>query len=199
MIIILSGGIIEDEGDGQAHWRSTTYDEGDAFGTLGGRDRAEAAAFLAQKYPHAYLVTTSRRLDGALTTQANVYAAELQALGVAPERIIKEERSTTTGTAVEQAVQLAQEKGWKHILFLSSEYHLLRIEAFYTQTRSNIVADFVSSESILVPRDPAFAEMFERVKRSPEYKKRLLTEAQGIEAIRAGTYRSAPLEDKLER
>jgi hypothetical protein len=30
------------------HWRTTTYEDSDAFGILGGRDRVEAAAVLAK-------------------------------------------------------------------------------------------------------------------------------------------------------
>lgn len=198
-IVVLSGGIVPITKDGQTHWRSTTYEEGDAFGPLGGRDRVEAAALLAKKYPGAYLVTNSHRLGRVAPSLAQVYAEELRALGVGEERIVQEERSSTTGTAVAASLEIAQEKGWKHLLFVSTGFHIPRVEAFYTQMKSNIGATFVSSEQILTEADPTFADYFEKVKNSPEYQKRLAAEARGIEAIRAGVYNAALAEDKQER
>lgn len=195
-IVIFSAGVMPLELGG---WRTTTYDESDAFGTLGGRDRVEAATLLAKQYPHAYLVTTSHNLDRATPSLAQVYADELCALGVAPERIVQEERSSTTGSVVATTSQLAREKGWKQLLLLSSEFHLARIKAFYEQTKSDINVTIVSSESVLIPNDPVFAVQFEKVKKTPAYQNRLAAEARGIAAIKSGTYRSAPIEDKKER
>lgn len=184
-IIIFPGGVVLLP-DGSS--RSTTYEEGDAFGTLGGRDRVEAAAVLAEKFPGAYLVTTSA-----------VYAAELAMLGVAQERILEGGNSSNTQAGVSVALSLAQEKGWKHMLFVSSGFHGPRIEAFYEQAKSPVAATFVSSESVLAPKDPAFAEYFEKAKKSTDYQKRLSAEEQGLEAIKKGTYRPAPTEDKNEQ
>ena len=184
-IIIFSAGIMPLPGGG---WRSTTYEESDAFGTLGGRDRVEAAALLAKKYPTAYFITTSP-----------VYTTELAALGVVRERILEGENSSNTQTGVSAALDFAQRKGWKQILLLSSGYHLPRIEAFYEQTRSDIKATAISSESVLAQNDSAFAEYFEKVEKSSDYQKRLAAEEQGLEAIKNGTYRPAPIEDKKER
>jgi uncharacterized SAM-binding protein YcdF (DUF218 family) len=195
-VIIFSAGVMP-LGDGA--WRTTTYDDGDAFGTLGGRDRVEAAALLAKKYPSAYLVTTSHNLDRATPSLAQVYADELRGLGIADERIVQEERPSTTQTVVTTVLQLAQEKGWEHLLLLSNEYHLPRIRAFLAQTKSDREAATVSSESILIEHDPAFAEYFEKIKKSPAYQKRLMSEAHGIQALQTGGYHSAPIEDKKER
>lgn len=197
-IIIFSGGVLSYEEDGQTCWRSTTYDEGDAFGTLGGRDRVEAAALLAKQYPDATLVTTCKRMDGVLPTLASTYADELHSLGIPDERILKEEVSVNTGTSVQQVLKMAQERGWKNLLLLSSGFQIPRVEAFYEEMRSDIKATTISSESVL-QHDPAFVEHFERVKETPAYQTRLAAEARGIEAIRSGTYRPAPIEDKQER
>ncbi len=195
-IIIFSAGVMP---LGAGGWRTTTYDDKDAFGTLGGRDRVEAAVLLAKKYPNIYLVTTSHNLDRATPSLAQVYADELRALGVAPERIGQEERPSTTGSVVATALQLAQEKGWKHLLLLSNEYHLPRIAAFYKEAKSDIKVTIVSSESVLISHDPAFAERFAEVKKTSAYQARLAAEARGIAAIKGGTYRPAPIEDKKER
>lgn len=180
-------------------WRSTTYDESDAFGTLGGRDRVQAAALLARTYPNAYLVTTYQQVEGAPPQLIAVYAEEMRSLGVADERIITEGESTNTASSVQQAIRLAQERGWKHLVLLSNGYHLLRIAALYEQTKCDIGARVVSSESVLAQHDPRFADYFETIKRTPAYQIRLAAEKRGVEALQRGAYHAAPSEDKKER
>lgn len=198
-IVVFSAGTVPYEEIGQQRWRTTTYDDKDAFGTMGGRDRVEAAALLARKYPDAYIVTTSKRMMGESTTLAEVYAAEIAALGVSRDRIVEETESTTAGTEVQEALRLAVARGWKKLLFLSSEYQLSRIRAFYEQAHSDVAVDFVSSESVLMAADPAFGATFAAVQKTHAYRTRLASEARGLVALKAGTYRSAPAEDKRER
>lgn len=195
-IIIFSAGIVPLSGGG---WRSTTYDDRDAFGTLGGRDRVEAAAFLAREYPKAHLVTTSHALEGGVPSLAQIYAEELHGLGIAKKRIILEERSSATQTAIVEALRLSEKMSWKRLLLLSSEYHLPRIEAFYKRTKNAIAATLVSSESVLMHNDPTFGEYFSKVKKTPGYRNRLVAEQQGKEAIEQDTYRPALPVDKKER
>jgi uncharacterized SAM-binding protein YcdF (DUF218 family) len=166
---------------------------------MGGRDRVEAAATLAKKYPSAHIVTTSKRMTGETTTLAEVYAREIVALGVPRERVIEESESTTTETQVQEALRLAAENKWEQLVFLSSEYQLPRIAEFYKQEKAAIRVEFVSSESVLAPLDPAFAARFARVQETLSYQMRLVAEARGLKAIRDGTYQSAPAEDKRER
>ena len=188
-IIVLSAGVVSyKDAEGQQRMRSTTFDEADAFGTLGGRDRVEAAALLAKKYPQTFLVVTS-----------SVYADELRGLGTKPERIIETPDPTNTESGVRQALELAKQKGWKKIAFLSSEYHIPRIIAFYEKAQSDVLADGISAEDVLAEHDSTFVEYFARVKRTPAYQKRIESEQEGMKAITRDTYRSAPAEDKLER
>lgn len=195
-IIIFSAGVMPLEGGG---WRTTTYQENDAFGTMGGRDRVEAGALLAKQYPDTMSVTTCQRMDHVLPTLAGTYADELCSLGVISERIIKEEVSINTGTSVEQVLKIARGKEWKHLLFLSSEFQIPRIKAFYEEMKSNIKVTLISSESVLIEHDPAFATRFENVKKTPAYQKRLVAEARGIAALKSGKYKPASIEDKKER
>lgn len=194
-IIVLSAGIVQRE-DGT--WRSTTYDESDAFGTLGGHDRVCAAAKLAATYPDAVIVTTSHTMGYTEPSLAKVYADELVALGVPQERIVLEERSTTTQSAIKVALQLAHERSWQHITFLSSEFHIPRVKAFYTREKSGLTIEAVSSESVLLA-DPTFAEYFQNVTSSLAYQRRLAAEKRGVLALEEGSYREAAAEDKKER
>lgn len=195
-IIVFPAGIMPLSGGG---WRSTTYDESDAFGTLGGRDRVEATALLAKQYPDAYVVTTSHTLGRPAPSVAEVYAQELIALSVEPAKIIKEESSNTTQTALRAALQLAEKKGWTRLIFVSSGFHIPRIHAFFEAEHGTIVAEFFASEPALAENNPAFAARFAAVKKTPAYRLRLESEARGIEAIKSGAYRSAGAEDKQER
>jgi hypothetical protein len=198
-IIVFSGGTVPYEEGGETRWRTTTYDNVDAFGTMGGRERVDAVALLAKKCPQAYIVATSKRMTGESTTLAEVYAAEIEALGVPRERIIQETVSTTAANQVREALRLAGEKGWQKLIFLSSEFQLPRIMAFYGETDSNIRVEAISSESVLIEHDPSFALRFEEIKQTDAYQTRLASEARGIAAIKAGTYKSAPPDDKRER
>lgn len=199
-IIVFSAGIMPLPNGG---WRSTTHAEADGFGTIGGQDRVEAGALLAKKYPNAFIVTTCQRMDRVLPTQATTYAKEIASLGVSSQRIVKEETSINTGTSIQEVLKLAQARGWKELIFVSSEFQIPRIQAFYEEFQKMMVADlsvtFVPSESVLIENDPSFAESFAKIKETPAYQTRLAAEARGIEAIKSGKYRPAPIEEKKER
>ncbi len=198
-LFVLSGGSVSETVNGTVTYRSTTYEERDAFGTLGGYVRVEAAALLAQQYSDAMLITTTKRMDPG-PTHAWVDAQELIKLGVAKERIILEENSTVTGSKITEAIRLCKEHGWTHIAFVTSEYHIPRTQLFWEQQHvEGITADFISAEAILTEEDPSFAATFEVVKNTPAYHTRLESEAQGIADLKKGTYQAAPVEQKLER
>ena len=144
-IFVFSAGIVPLRGGG---WRVTTYEDSDAFGSLGGRDRVEATAILAKRYPGAYIVTTSR--EGNMTpSHAEIYSKELQALGVGRERIVCEENCHSTQTAVIEVLRLAKKRGWTRFMFVSSGFHIPRIRAFFDLEQSSTEVEFVASESVL--------------------------------------------------
>lgn len=198
VIVIITGGTICNA-DGE--YRSTSYNDGDAFGTLGGYVRVEAGAILASEYPKAKLVTTGRggAGKGKPVTHAAVMERELLELGVAPERILREEVSTTTMDGLIQACDLAQKHHWKSIIFVTNEFHLPRVQAMWNTLDTSIEAHFISAEDVIVRVRPEFSKTFEDIKATSAYKKRLESEARGIEALRLGTYHAAPPEDKKER
>ncbi|MEK7095081.1 MAG: YdcF family protein [Patescibacteria group bacterium] len=197
-IFVITGGTVLSE-DGVYH--STSYSDGDAFGTLGGYVRVEAGAILASEYPKAKLVTTGRggAGKGKPVTHAAVMERELLELGVKPERIVCEEISTTTMSGLAQAFVLAQKHHWKSIIFVTNEFHLPRVQAMWNTLDTSIEAHFISAEDVIVRVRPEFSKTFEDIKATSAYKKRLESEARGIEALRLGTYHAAPPEDKKER
>lgn len=196
-IIIVSTGIKKNDA---GTYIPTDYGDRDAFGTLGGIERVRAAAVLAERHTEAVFVTTCRPMVGESPTHARIYAEALRRFGVPESRIVREEKSTTTGSGVAEALVLARANGWARLMFLASEFHIPRIQAFWEQLpepKPNV--EYVSAESVLVPLDSAFAKEFEILKKTPAYHERLAAEARGIEAIKSGSYQSAPAEDKQER
>ena len=199
-IVVFSGGLVSyTDKEGKIKYRSTTYANRDTFGTLGGYERVRATAELANRFPVACIVTTSRHTKGEPPTLAGVMAQELVNLGISRERIILEEISTNTASALRSSLQLAAQKGWKEIILVSNEYHMPRIKAFYEQEKSPVKAEFVSAEAVLITADSNFKEVFGRVKKTSAYAERLAAEQRGIEALHRGEYRPASPEDKMER
>ena len=200
-IIVLSAGSIadKDQRTGETIYRSTTYTEEDAFGTLGGLARVQAAALLAKKYPQAFLVTTGK--EGPGMSHARIQTSELQTLGVSPERIVLEELSVNTRTQIEESLRLAQERGWKQVLFVTNRYQIERVQTFIEHLHKRPVCDisYQDAETVLSENNPSFSTEFTRITQSEPYQRRLTAEGGGVEAIKVGTYRSAPAEDKKER
>jgi len=197
-IIILSGGTVADTKPGSVQYRSSTYEDSDAFGVLGGRARVEAAAILAQQYAQASIVATSRRLDGG-PSAASTVAHELQELGVPAFRIMLEEESTNTQTALAASAELALVHQWKSLMFVTNEYHVPRASYMWQQSSADIQAQFVPAEAVLNDQDPAFALQFSKIVKLPSYAQRVASEKAGLEALHSGMYHVSPSESKLER
>ncbi len=196
-IIILSGGSLK-ASDGTFH--STTYDDGDAFGVLGGYARVEAAGVLARKFPHTTLITAGKGAgDGITPSHAMVMKRELVDFDVKPERIILEENSISTMSGIEQAFSLAKKYGWSSILFVTNEYHVQRLRLMVEKVGAPVHAECIPAEEIIIQARPLFQEEFEEIKSSLSYRKRLESELKGIEALRSGKYKEARIEDKKER
>lgn len=196
-IVVPTGGTKRDK-DGNYH--STSYDDGDAFGTLGGYVRVEAAAELARMYPETMVVTTGKGAgDGISPSHAMVMENELVALGIESKRVIREEDSTTTRSNIEQALKIANKYKWSSIIFVSNEYHLPRLRAMLEILGLAIKIDFVAAEDVISKIRPEFGKIFKNIKITPAYKRRLESEARGIQALNSGEYHSAPIEDKKER
>lgn len=199
-IAVLSAGTVPYEKDGKIYHRMTTYAERDAFGTLGGHERARAGALLARRFPQANLVTTSRNMGGELPTLAEVTVQELIELGVEPERIIKEETSVSTETCIKAVLELAAQKGWHNVYIVTSSYHIPRCVAFCERINTvGVSVTCIPAEEIILEEDLGFAQEFADVQKTSAYAERIAAEARGIEAIRAGIYHAAPAGDKQER
>lgn len=199
IILITGGSVRESPSDGSVRYRPTTYEEADAFGTLGGIARVYGAARLAEQYPNAVVVTTSKEgIDGQ--SHAQIYADALITEGVEPARIVLEEQSVNTATQVDEAFRLAEMHGWKHLVFITNEYQVPRVRAF-AECRTPTPPCTVSYEAAetFFPPDHPLAQGFAAVKKTAAYALRVASEARGIDAIHRGTYQAATQNDKEER
>ena len=158
-IVILSGGTKKCVNkSGAISYASTTYEDGDAFGLLGGYARVEAGAILARKFPKAFVITTScRGLNEP--THASIMAEELKKLGVFASRIVLEEKSTNTLSQIIETLDIVFQRRWENIFFITNKYHVPRVRALYGYVMDNTldnkknkkkyVVNFISAESIL--------------------------------------------------
>lgn len=90
--------------------------------------RCELALACAQQYPHAYLAVTGggTAFKNKEVTEAGVMADWFVERGIAPERIIREDRSQTTDqNAVNTCAILAEQYPQIHsVVIITSDYHV---------------------------------------------------------------------------
>lgn len=92
-------------------------------------DRIQAAAKYMEKHPDVICVVTGGKADENNISEAQCMYNGLTELGIAPSRILKEEKATSTAENFQYSVALLEkELGHcpKNIGVLSSEFHLLR-------------------------------------------------------------------------
>lgn len=90
--------------------------------------RITAAYNYLNKYPHAQCIVSGGLGEGDTVTEAQCMKNELTAMGIDPDRIWLEERSTSTKENLLYSVALLGDKESGSIAVLSSEFHLYRVE-----------------------------------------------------------------------
>ncbi len=204
VIVIPSGGTVPatDEPRFQPNaYRSTSYEEGDASGLLGGIARVQAAALLARTYPEAALLASGARGAGE-PSHAAIIASELEALGVRSDRIFLEETSKNTFMQLQETLAIALARGWKNVTYVTNEYQCERVEAFLahmTDYPEYMKVTCQPAEPLLIDTVPGFREQYEEIKTRSSYQERVAAEERGVRAIENGTYHPASTEDKQER
>lgn len=107
----------------------TTVDGTEPSPMLG--DRINAAAKYMDKHPDVIAVVTGGKADEQNISEAECMYNGLVEAGIAPERILKEDKATTTAENFRYSVELLdKELGGcpKNIGVLSSEFHLFRAQ-----------------------------------------------------------------------
>lgn len=207
-IVVLSMGIVRREGKENSSYKSTSYDDTDSHGLLGGGKAAVIAGAEAHKlFPEATLVTNSYTKGVVEPTHAAVMARELQTYGVPEDLLVLEEESVSTSTELTELIKVADTKGWKKIAIITNDFHRERTEEMYSHLGTLFGADdpefmtaferfkeaggsieFVEAESLLKLRDIRYEPLIDRVHETEAYHKRVEMEQKGLEQLKDGTY-----------
>ncbi len=205
-IFLFSAGTVREIGeDGLITYRSTKKNEGDAFGILWGEARVLATAELLMHFSKAIVVTTSFRAPNE-PSHAEIIRDELKNISIDSNRIFLEEKSKDTLSQIGESLKLIVNKKWQKVAIVTNEYHIPRVTAMYEHFQDLVPQDeeavdtiitarslgieivFVAAESILPYHDKKFTAIIENVKKSQEYRKRLLNEKRGLEMVLSGEY-----------
>ena len=98
------------------------------------RVRLDAAlAYVADK-PDVPIVVTGGRGGGEDVTEAACMAAYLTERGIAPERILQEQKAMNTRENIDLSLQILRENGYdteRAVAFVTADYHLARTKVLY--------------------------------------------------------------------
>lgn len=92
------------------------------------KERLDRAVEYAESYPRSVLFVTGGQGEDETQSEASVMAAYLERRGVAPERIVSEEASSTTRENLLNAAAIAKPLGipTDSVLIVTSDFHLCR-------------------------------------------------------------------------
>lgn len=201
VVAILCAGLAKDGQD----YVPTAFGDSDEFGMLGGYVRVDAAVELAKsRVSSNFLFSTGvsakqiEKFGKDVPPEAHIYRdVFLDRLGaerrVDAVNIFLEDTSVNTVGNIQAILQLCIDNNWSHIALLSSEYHIPRIRALVNlvldQYALNLSFDFLSAETILRTAHPRLHDAyFDNAYSTPEAKKRIANEAQGLIALENGNY-----------
>lgn len=192
LISLLSGDIVLEDG----RWRSNdlTVRGGHAESALDSF-RVSAAAALLQESPEAVVFIHGGLADATHPTLASVMRNELIALGIAPERMLLEERSQKTVQQLRELQATVLQQHPKSIKILSNDWHLPRVKAMveYLSELAPLYAcapEYVEAEAVLLAQDPVlWGPRLAAVRQRADVQAVIAQELRGLEQIRRGTYK----------
>ncbi len=92
------------------------------------RERLDRAAEYLEEHPDAFCIVTGGQGADETQTEASVMAAYLTAAGIDPDRIAQETQSKNTRENLQNAAEIAENRGLdaSRVLIVTSEFHLRR-------------------------------------------------------------------------
>lgn len=196
-------------------YKPGSYGDVDWKGNMtGGKARALAAVELSKYFPEATVAVNSNTFnisDPKAPTDADVMAEYIERKGVEHEKIIKQDRSTTTFTELIELVKYIAEHKWEHPVVIAGETQkpraiemLKRIatlkdpagawkdpafqDALNKIKEVNPKITIVSSEDILPIRDNRYTELIQKARETETWKKREKLDRQAVEDLVTGKY-----------
>lgn len=224
IIFVLAGSMKYNEKKGRYESGSfSTSDQNSLKATgvalaAGGKDRVLAAAELHKAFPSVDIITTSRTRNQDEPTYAAVMKDELLQKGVPDERIVLEEDSVSTVTEYKEAIKLWNTHKWSSIVFITSNFHVLRARALLNHIedfsdndeelelitsfansirQGSLSVQFLGSAEILAIRDEHYKSLLQEVNASDGIQQRIAFEKKGVEQIASGTYDKRNLSKRI--
>ncbi|MEX1058991.1 MAG: ElyC/SanA/YdcF family protein [Candidatus Saccharimonadales bacterium] len=180
----------------------------------GGKARALAIVELAQYFPEAVVAVNSSTFkvkDPTAPTDAEVMAEYVARQGVPYERIILQDKSTTTFTELIELVKCMAKYDWRHVVVIAGETQKGRTQLMLEQIASlqdpagaweepefrtalervgepKLKVNVVSSEDILPIRDGRYAKLIAAARNTGIWQKREQRDREAVEDLKAGSY-----------
>ena len=211
--IIVLGGQLYKKGE---KYYPTDYRHEDQFGMIGAGMRMAAALELyfqkkAKNFVFSGGISEKNKVTHGpdVPTEAEVYKDKfLRSLAGLKQRkdfekkfenieepeIILEDKAANTVGNIKGVLQIVQDKGWKKVAIVSSDYHIPRIKALYQQALEklggmSVDISFLSAENIAKEIAPEkYDDTIARAYRSSGAKTRLDSEAKGLADLKSGKY-----------
>lgn len=195
-VIILGGGI-KREDTGQ--WRTTEFNETDAFGALGDRLRVLAGSMRFHDNPQHHILVLGGKGQLKEVPEApavsEVIKHELLEMSIPEASIITETESNNTYEQMQKLKDFIGEQETREFLLISNRYHLPRIEAFIGQDEvlQKMFQDkklhVEAAEDIVIEHDPTWKEKIEEIYKRKDIQERIEKELEGARQIREGSYK----------
>lgn len=190
--------------DGRGAWRTTTFNEGDHFGTTGDSIRVIAGAYvyknLQNSNPQVVIIVLGgkgqlRRIPDAPAV-STVIKKELIVLGVPAKNIIKEQRSNNTYEQLNELKKIIAKYRFKVVGIISNAHHFPRVKAMMKYSREltpiKNLADikFLPAEKIVIKYGSyGWKKIIANAYKSTAMKKRIALEQRGLAEIKKGLYK----------
>jgi hypothetical protein len=199
--LIILGSNIKRDGDG---YRPVTYDDYDTFGMLSGEIRIIAAVILHEQNVTSTFVfstgtseKTKEILGPNVPSEATVYSQDFLSRIRSSDRpapaVILEDRSVNTYSNLTECIAIIRRNRWRHVAIMSARYHMARVQVLWELAREKhpvaTTAVFVAAEDVVTQYRPGiYEDMIQAAYGSPQGRKRLRNEAQGVQDMRDGKY-----------
>ena len=216
-VLYLLSGISEitDPETGKKSYKPGSYKDVDWKGYMtGGKARALAIVELAKRFPDAMVAVNSNTFnvrDSEAATDAEVMTEYIERKGVSQDRIIQQDRSTTTFTELVELVKYLAQNQFKHAVVVAGETQKPRTEEMFRQiatlqdpagawkdpefraaleeiktTKPKVT--FVSSEDVLPLRDERYNQVIAAAKDTETWKIREAQDKKALEDLQTGKY-----------
>ncbi len=184
-------------------------DVDDSGVVAGGKDRVIAGVEVHGAYPESALVTMSQNSNPDIPTYSSIQKEALVRMGIPAEQIIEEDQSYRTVDGLKNTLFIAQEKGWKKLVYITSGYHVPRVKEFLMhlaefsadeneaarlreidtalQTKA-LQIQVIGSDEILPFRSGHYEAYLKIVEALPGYQERVKLEEKGVKDIQEGKY-----------